>query len=116
MTTSSSTMKKLLKFARSVVNSVSNQVNNQYKIIQEQVAQRIQQMVQSVTNGIWIGNGANEFVREMTQIVLPQFGVFMTVVQTTNTHLTHAVELIDAADKNSLAKVNDLVEKFRAIY
>lgn len=109
-------IKRLLKFARSVVQGVINQINQQMRLVQESAMSPINQMVQQVTGGIWRGRGADAFTQEMNSVVLPMFAQLLTGCGNTTAHINRATEIMQNADNESKSKIGGLVDVFRGIF
>ena len=58
-------------FIADVVQSVVGQILSQVTNIEEAITSPIRSIVDQITNGIWIGKGADAFVQEMGSVVLP---------------------------------------------
>jgi len=54
-----------------VCSSVFGQIMNQVTNIEDQITSPLRSIIQQVTNGIWVGKGADAFVDEMNSQVLP---------------------------------------------
>jgi len=106
----------LIRMARQVVQNVSSQLTQQVNIIQNQALQPMRMMVQQVMGGIWIGEGANAFVEEVSSLMIPGVGQVIDQVTITNQNLNRAVEVIDEADKKVQGMVNSLSDVFARIY
>lgn len=106
----------LIRMARQVVQNVSSQLVQQVNIVQNQALQPMRMMVQQVMGGIWIGEGANAFVEEVSSLMIPGVGQVMEQVNLTNQNLNRAVEVIDEADKKVQGMVNSLSDVFARIY
>ena len=59
----------LLRLAEQVVQQVMQQVTQQLGQIEQMALQPMQTMVQQVTGGVWIGNGADAFVNDVTTML-----------------------------------------------
>ncbi len=56
----------LLKLARQVVESVMGQLMQQFNVVQEQAMSPMKAMVDQVVGGVWVGDGADAFVEEVS--------------------------------------------------
>jgi uncharacterized protein YukE len=56
-------------------------------------------VVQLITNGIWVGEGANAFVDEVTSIFIPNVSTICNQITTTNNNVTYARDVIEQADQ-----------------
>ncbi len=108
--------KMLIRFARRVVQGVMSQLMQQFNIVQEQALAPMRQMIQAVTGGIWIGDGANAFVEEVSSLMIPGVGKVGEHITTMHKNLQHACDVIDQADSSVNSKVNGLADVFGGIY
>ncbi len=106
----------LIRLARAVVNQVKSQLMQQLNVVEEQVHSPLKAMVQAVTNGIWIGEGANKFVEEVSGLVIPGVGQVSGHINTLHRNVQYAEDVIDRADEQVNTAVNSLVDLFGKIY
>ena len=96
----------LMKLARQVLQGILSQLMNQLNVVEQQALQPLRQMIQEVTNGIWIGEGANAFVEEIQNMMIPDTTKITQHIRTVHTNLQFAQQVIDQAD----TKVSRLVK------
>lgn len=96
----------LIRMARSALESALSQLMQQFNVVEEQSLNPMRLMIQSVTNGIWIGEGANAFVEEVSNLMIPGVSKVGEQISTMHTNLTSARDIIDRADE----EVNRLVQ------
>jgi uncharacterized protein YukE len=106
----------LLRFARQVVQNILGQLMQQFNVVQEQALSPMRAMVQQVTGGVWIGEGANAFVEEVSSLMIPGVGKVGEQITTMQRNLNHAVETMDQADSQVTGLVNGLSDVFSNIY
>lgn len=106
----------LIRFARKVVQGVMSQLMQQLNIVQEQAMSPMRNMIQQVMGGIWVGDGANAFVDEVSSLMIPGVGKVADHITTMHKNLQNACDVIDQADANVQGKVNGLADIFGAIY
>jgi hypothetical protein len=109
-------MGSLIRFARQVVQNVQGQLMQQLNVVEDMALQPMRAMVQQVTGGIWVGEGANAFVDEVSSLMIPSVGIVGQHIRMVHSNLQRATDILDRADEqvNSLAKgVGDL---FGSIY
>ncbi len=106
----------LLRFARQVVQNILGQLMQQFNVVQEQALSPMRAMVQQVTGGVWIGEGANAFVEEVSSLMIPGVGKVGEHITTMQRNLNHAVETMDQADSQVTGLVNGLSDVFSNIY
>lgn len=91
----------LLRLARMVLESVLKQLAQQLNRVLEQALNPIQQMIQQVVGGIWIGDGADAFVNEVSQLVVPGVTKSGNHISTLSTNLQSARDIIERADEEA---------------
>jgi uncharacterized protein YukE len=113
----SSLVNTLLRIARAVVQNVRSTVNQQVNLVQEAVYKQIQTMVSNVSNGdIWKGDGANRFVEEMQQEVLPSLNNLTQSFLNHHNAISKAEEVMFRADATAARMAGALVDEYRNIY
>lgn len=106
----------LLRIARSVVENVINVINNQIKMVQDAITAPLRGMVQQVLGGVWKGEGANRFVAEMTQEVLPQLVNIGNANMSFGGLIRRAIEILDRADRQATQQAQQLYDVFNGIF
>ena len=106
----------LIRIARAVLKMVLQQLMQQFNLLQEQVMSPMQKMIQQVTDGVWIGEGANAFVDEVSSIMIPGVGRVADDVDFFRNGLQKAEEIMDQADNQASQKANALGDIFKAIF
>lgn len=105
----------LLRIARAVVNSVIQTINAQINLIQDAITAPLRAMVQQVLGGIWRGEGANRFVQEMTNEVIPQLVNIGNINLNFSSLIRRSLDIMDRADRQATAKANELFDVFHKI-
>lgn len=106
----------LLRFARQVVASVQSQLMQQLNIVEEQAHNPMRQMIQQVIGGVWVGEGANAFVNEVSALAIPHVINVRQNIHMTNTNLQRATDIIDRADEQVTTLANSVGDQFASIY
>mgnify|MGYP001082351902 CR=1 FL=1 len=96
----------LLRLARQVVESVLAQLMQQNNVVQNMALAPMRAMVQQVLGGIWRGDGANAFVNEVTQMMIPGVERVSDTITKLNSNVRFAQDTITQADQ----KVSRLVQ------
>lgn len=109
-------MGKLLRFARQVVANVLSQLTQQLNIVQNQAMQPMRMMIQQVTGGVWVGDGANAFVQEVSSLMIPGVGKVGENITIMQRNLNRAIEVMDRADQQVNNMVRGLADVFNGIY
>jgi hypothetical protein len=108
--------KALMRLARKVLQGVLSQLAQQLNIVQDQALNPMRQMVQAVTDGIWVGEGANAFVEEVSNIMIPGVGQVTDNITFMSNGIQFAMDVMDRADEAVNNKVNSVTDTFAAIY
>jgi uncharacterized protein YukE len=111
-----SIMSVLLRFARQVVQNVLSQLMQQFNIVQEQAYKPMQMMVQQVTDGVWVGKGADAFVEEVSSIMMPGVGKIGDGIDRFSKNIQNAIDVMDRADEQVNGFVNSLGDVFGGIF
>lgn len=111
-----SIMSVLLRFARSVVQNVMSQLMQQFNVVEEQAAAPMKAMVQQVSDGLWIGKGADAFVEEVSSIMMPGVGKIGSGINVFSKNIQNAIDVMDAADSQVSGFVNSLGDLFGSIF
>ena len=106
----------LIRIARAVLKMVVQQLMQQFNLLQEEVMAPMRQMVQQVTDGVWIGEGANAFVEEVSSLMIPGVGKVADDVDFFRNGLMKAEEIMDNADNQAASKVGGLLGVFQGIF
>lgn len=106
----------LIRMARAILQRVLGELVQVLNVVREQALAPMRMMVQQVTGGIWVGQGANAFVEEVSSLMIPGIGRVMDQVTTMSTNLRRAQEIIDQADQRAQSMANSLGDVFGGIY
>ena len=106
----------LLRVARAVLSTVLSQLTQQLDVVQDQALSPMRMMVQQVTNGVWRGEGANAFVNEVSQMMIPGVGQVGDNITMIIDNIRYAMDVMERADEQVNTVVNSLGDVFDAIY
>lgn len=106
----------LLRFARQVVQNVLSQLTQQFNVVQEQAYSPMQAMVQQVTDGVWVGKGADAFVDEVSGLMMPGVGKIGEGINVFSKNIQNAMDVMDRADEQVSGMVNALGDVFDSIF
>lgn len=110
------TTSQLIRLARAILNSVITQLNQQLDIVQDQALTPLRAAVEAVVGGIWRGAGADAFVDEVSQLMIPGVGVVGGHITKVNQNVQRAIEIMDQADAQVATMANNLGDIFDNIY
>jgi len=85
-------------------------------VIQEQAMAPMRQMIQAVMGGIWVGDGANAFVDEVSSLMIPGVGRVADNITMIHKNVQHAADVIQQADQQVNSKINGLADVFGSIF
>ena len=102
----------VLSVVKEVLSTVTSMINSQVQAVLEQVTNPIKQMVQSVANGIWTGNGANAFVDEMQNLVIPNLDSLGGSIENIGQSINKALDIFDQADDAISGIINGIGDVF----
>ena len=105
----------IFRFARQIVGNIISQLTQQINIIQEQAAEPMQAMVQQVMDGVWTGKGADAFVAEITELMIPNVNKIGEEIGIFSGNVNSAITTMDAADSQVTGIVNSLGDLFDGI-
>lgn len=111
---SSKVMRALLKVAMRVLQGVISEITSQMKIV-EGISNSIKGSYLPLLSS-WQGDSADAFRQEIQSKILPQVVSLGTSILGMNTGIEKAVTTIQETDNKTVAQVEDLASKFRAIY
>jgi len=106
----------LIRIARQVVQSVLSQLTSQLNVVQEQAMAPMRQMVQQVTGGIWVGKGADAFVEEVSNLMIPGVGKVGEGIGTYSKNIQNAMDVMDRADDQVSGVARGIADIFSAIF
>jgi len=106
----------LLRFARTVVQNVLGKLTQQLNAVQEQAYSPMNQIVQTVVGGAWIGRGADAFVEEIQNIMMPGCDQISEGINFFSNSLNNAIDVMDQADQTVTGLVNGLSDVFKGIF
>lgn len=106
----------IFKLMFDVVDGVINQIMSQVRVIEEAVTSPLRGLIGQVTGGIWKGDGADKFVQEMTQDVIPMLVNIMNVNQGYSSAIRRSVERMQQAEQQATHTAQTLLDIFGQIY
>jgi len=109
-------MNIFFRFARIVVQNVLSQLMKQFNIVREQAYDPMQAMIQQVSDGIWIGKGADAFVDDVSSIMMPGVGKIGDGIDLFSKNVNNAITTMDAADEQVNGIVGSLGDLFNDIF
>lgn len=71
----------MFSFIQDAIGGIVSQILSQFNFIQDLITTPLKAIVNQVVQGVWKGNGANKFVSEMTDQVIPMIASILTGTQ-----------------------------------
>jgi hypothetical protein len=71
----------MFSFLEDAISGIISSILSQFNYIQDAVTAPLRALVNQVMQGMWKGNGANKFVAEMTDMVIPMIASILTGTQ-----------------------------------
>lgn len=106
----------LFKWVEDLVNDVINQILSQVNIIQDVVTAPLRALVSAVLGGIWKGEGANRFVQEMTNDVIPMLVNIMGINTSYANAIKKSQDRMQQAVQQATSQANSLLDIFGNIF
>jgi hypothetical protein len=89
----------LMRMARAVLGNVLSQLTQQLNGVKDQALSPMRAIIQQMTSGVWIGEGANVFVEEVSSLMIPGVGKVGEHISTMSSNLQSARDILDQADE-----------------
>lgn len=106
----------LFSFVDSLVDNVISQIIQQANIVQDAVTAPLRAIVNSVMSGIWKGEGANRFVAEMTNEVIPMLVNIMSVNNSFAGSIKKSQDRMNQAFHQAASQAQTLYDVFNGIF
>ena len=71
----------MFSFIEDAIGGIISSILSQFNFIQDLITSPLRALVNQVMQGMWKGNGANKFVGEMTDEVIPMIASILTGTQ-----------------------------------
>lgn len=104
------------KIARKVVDTVLGQLTKQISQLDDFVRAPMQAIIDEIVGGVWVGDGADAFVNELSSIFIPGTDGLKTSVSSIGAGINKAIDIMDQADNKAQSVVDDLVGVFDSIF
>lgn len=106
----------IFKLVRSVVNGVISQVMQQAKVVEEVVTSPLRAVINQVVGGMWTGKGADAFVEEMSELVIPALIGIMGSSNRYADAIKKSMEHMDQAENKANGIAQELFGVFQGIF
>lgn len=106
----------LFSFLSDPIDGIISSIMGQFSFITDQVTNPLRQLVNQVTGGIWKGNGADKFVAEMTDSVVPMIASLLTGTQNYANAIKKSEDHMMQAFTQANSLVQSLFDPFSSIF
>ena len=106
----------ITKILRKPLDTVLGQLTQQFDILDNAVRSPMQTMISEITSGVWVGQGADAFVEELTTLFIPGTEGLQSSITGMGQGINAALDLVDQADEKAQGIVGDIVGIFDAIF
>lgn len=106
----------LFKLAFGILDGVIQQIVSQIRLVEDAVTSPLRGIVGQVMSGVWKGDGANRFVEEMNNEVIPMLVNIMGVNQGYASAITRSVERMRQAERQATQAAQTLMDVFGQIF
>jgi uncharacterized protein YukE len=106
----------LLKIARKILQEVISTITKQMNIVQQQGEEVLRGFTKTIMDGAWVGPAADEFVDELSNMVIPKVNTTHSSINNLVRGIERALNTIEQADKTAADMVGDLDSLFSKIY
>jgi uncharacterized protein YukE len=106
----------VIRLARAILQNVLSQLMQQFNQVTDEVLSPMRAIVSQVTGGVWIGQGADAFVEEVSSIMIPGAGQVGESITSFHGNLTNAMDVMDQADSAVSNIVNGISDIFGSIF
>lgn len=104
------------KIARRVLDTVLKQLTEQINFLDDMVRAPMQAIIDEIMGGVWVGDGADAFVNELSNIFIPGTQGLQGGVSSIGAGINKALDVMDQADSKAQSVVDDLVGIFDSIF
>jgi uncharacterized phage infection (PIP) family protein YhgE len=106
----------LFSFFDDMINNLVSSILGQFNYLTDQVTTPLRGLVDQVTGGIWLGNGANKFVAEMTSQIIPMVASILTGTQNYSSAIKKSQEHMLQGFQQAASVAQDLFDTFGSIF
>jgi hypothetical protein len=106
----------MFSFIQDAIDGIIGSIMNQFSFIQDLITTPLRALVAQVMQGVWKGNGANKFVAEMTNEVIPMIAGILTGTQNYAQSLKKSQEHMLQGFQQASSIANSLFDSFNSIF
>jgi hypothetical protein len=106
----------MFSFMPDMIGGIVSQILSQFNFIQDLITTPLKAIVNQVVQGVWKGNGANKFVSEMTDQVIPMITNILTGTQNYANSIKKSQEHMLQGFQQASSIANSLNDVFNNIF
>ncbi|MGB8213738.1 MAG: hypothetical protein WCE68_09300 [Anaerolineales bacterium] len=106
----------MFSFLEDAVGGIISSILSQFNFLQDAVTSPLRALVNQVMAGMWVGNGANKFVSEMTDEVIPMVASILTGTQNYANGIKQAQDTMLSAFQQATSIAQSLFDPFNSIF
>ena len=106
----------MFSFIQDAIDGIIGSIMNQFSFIQDLITTPLRALVNQVMQGVWKGNGADKFVAEMTNEVIPMIAGILTGTQNYAQSLKKSQEHMLQGFQQASSIANSLFDTFNSIF
>lgn len=84
-------------------------LTEQFSVVQDLAIAPVKAIVQQVVDGMWVGDGADAFVQELSSLAIPGIGQVGENITTFSTCITKSRDIVQQADEATSGLVKSTV-------
>jgi hypothetical protein len=109
-------MSSIFSMLSGVMDGIISSILSHFNYIQDAITAPLKAMVNQVVQGVWKGNGANKFVAEMTDQVIPMIASILTGTQNYANALKKSQDHMMQGFQQASSIANSLNDVFNNIF
>jgi len=106
----------IFSFVQDQIEGIAKSILSQFSFITDQISAPLKNMVTQVTGGMWKGDGANKFVEEMTNQVIPMLATIFTGGQAFSGGIMKSVEHMNLGFQSANTMAQGLINEYNNIF
>jgi hypothetical protein len=106
----------MFSFIEDAISGIISSILSQFNFIQDAITAPLRAMIQQVMSGVWKGDGANRFVAEMTNVVIPMIASILTGTQNYANSIKKSQDHMLQGFQQASSIANSLNDVFNSIF
>jgi len=106
----------IFSFMEDAISGIISSILQQFNFIQDLITAPLKSMISQVTGGMWKGEGANKFVEEMTNQVIPMLASILTGGQSFAGGIKKGMDHMNIGFNSANTMAQGLINEFNNIF